>query len=74
MVVSVSIGVSDWSVLIANLDAISPPACPPIPSATAIKEPETNAESSLPLRTKPNAERALLSKKKPPIRGKPNPC
>ena len=39
-------------------DATSPPACPPIPSATAIKFADVIAESSLPDRRRPIAERA----------------
>ena len=58
----VSTGLSFCRALIAIFDATSPPACPPIPSATAIRRPETKAESSFPLRCKPSAERALLWK------------
>ena len=46
----------------ASEDATSPAACPPIPSATAIKFFEARALSSLPLRTRPTAERADVAK------------
>jgi hypothetical protein len=49
-------------VVIAILDATSPPACPPIPSATAKSEEPVIAESSLPLRAKPIAVRAETAK------------
>ena len=46
---------SSTKLLIAIAEATSPPACPPIPSATAIKFSLINAESSLPSRTKPRS-------------------
>jgi hypothetical protein len=49
-------------VLIAICEATSPPACPPIPSATAKSEELVIAESSLPLRAKPIALRAETAK------------
>ena len=44
--------------LIAIRDATSPPACPPIPSATATIFDETSPESSFPARSKPRSESA----------------
>ncbi len=43
---------------IAIFDATSPPACPPMPSATATNSEETIPESSLPSRTNPRSESA----------------
>ena len=53
---------------IANDDATSPAACPPIPSATAMTRAEVSALSSLPFRTKPTAERDAVAKKKGAIK------
>ena len=46
------------SAVIAIVDATSPPACPPIPSATAINFGEINPESSFPSRCNPRSESA----------------
>ena len=48
----------ELSAEIAIVDATSPPACPPMPSATATNLEETNPESSLPSRCKPRSESA----------------
>ena len=58
----VKIAESSERVVIAILDATSPAACPPIPSATATRCDDARPLSSLPLRTRPTADRADVAK------------
>ncbi len=53
----VKTGSKSERVFIAVREATSPPAYPPIPSATAIRFSETNPESSFPSRCNPNSDR-----------------
>ena len=56
-VASFNISLKLFRAVMAILEATSPPACPPMPSATAIKREEIRAESSFPSLTKPTSER-----------------